>query len=190
MWNHLTFQEREALYRLNKAKRPKAEIAATLGRDRSTIYRELRGNTGGRGYRPKQAQREANQRRLRCRRKTKMSNPKLKKYVTAALEKKWSPDEIAGRDRRTRSPDDRGRSSAGSPIARYRTRRSTPGWRAKHLNCECICVVAIADRSRKPEASWPVVSASKVVRRQLTRSVVTATGKATRSLAPADAAEW
>jgi len=106
MWNHLTFQEREVLYRLNKAKRPKAEIAATLGRDRSTIYRELRGNTGGRGYRPKQAQREANQRRLRCRRKTKMSNPKLKKYVTAALEKKWSPDEIAGRDRRTRSPDE------------------------------------------------------------------------------------
>lgn len=107
MSNHLTFQEREVLYRLIKAKRTKAEIATALGRDRSTIYRELQRNTGGRGYRPKQAQRKADQRRLRCRRKTKMSNPKLKKYVTAALKKKWSPDEIAGRSRQAfpRQPD-------------------------------------------------------------------------------------
>ncbi len=107
MSKHLTFQEREVLYRLNKAKRPKAEIATALGRDRSTIYRELQRNTGGRGYRPKQAQRKADQRRLRCRRKTKMSNPKLKKYVIATLKKKWSPDEIAGRSRYVfpRQPD-------------------------------------------------------------------------------------
>ena len=100
MPQHLTFQERGVLYRLNKAKRPKAEIAAALGRNRSTIYRELNRNTGGRGYRPKQAQRKADRRRLRCRRRTKMSDPKLKRYVTAALKKKWSPDEIAGRSRR------------------------------------------------------------------------------------------
>jgi len=107
MSSHLTCQEREVLYRLNRAKQPKAEIAAALGRDRSTIYRELNRNTGGRGYRPKQAQRKADRRRLRCRRKTKMSNPKLKKYVVAALQKKWSPDEIAGRSRRDfpRQPD-------------------------------------------------------------------------------------
>ena len=53
MASHFTFQERQVLYRLKKAKRPQAEIAATLGRDRSTIYRELDRNAGGRGYRPK-----------------------------------------------------------------------------------------------------------------------------------------
>ncbi len=54
MASHLTFQEREVLYRLNKAKRTKSEIAEILGRDRSTIYRELNRNTGECGYRPKQ----------------------------------------------------------------------------------------------------------------------------------------
>jgi IS30 family transposase len=97
MASHVTFQERQVLYRLNKAKRPKAEIAAILGRDRSTIYRELSRNAGGRGYRPKQAQRQADERRLACRRQLKMSDPELKKYVTGWLKKKWSPDQIAGR---------------------------------------------------------------------------------------------
>jgi len=107
MSRHFTFQEREVLYRLNKTKRPKAEIAAVLGRDRSTIYRELRRNAGGRGYRPKQAQRKANERRLACRREPKMKDPELKKYVTRWLKKKWSPDQIAGRRRRelSRQPD-------------------------------------------------------------------------------------
>jgi IS30 family transposase len=107
MASHFTFQEREILYRLKKAKRPKTEIAATLGRDRSTIYRELRRNAGGRGYRPQQAQRKAQQRRLACRREAKMNDPELKKYVTCWLKKKWSPDQIAGRRRRelSRQPD-------------------------------------------------------------------------------------
>ena len=97
MARHFTFQEREVLYRLNKMRRPIAEIAEVLGCDRSSIYRELNRNTGGRGYRPKQAQRKADERRLRCRREPKMKNPELRKYVKAALKKKWSPDEIAGR---------------------------------------------------------------------------------------------
>jgi len=49
MASRLTFQEREVLYRLNREEWPKAEIAEVLGRDRSTIYRELNRNTGGRG---------------------------------------------------------------------------------------------------------------------------------------------
>lgn len=102
---HLTFQEREILYRLNQAKRPKAEIAEVLGRDRSTVYRELNRNTGGRGYRPKQAQRKADERRLACRGEPKMKDPQLKKHVTRSLKKGWSPDQIAGRARRDFSRD-------------------------------------------------------------------------------------
>lgn len=100
MASHLTIQERHVLYRLNKAKRPKSEIAATLGRNRSTIYRELRRNRGGRGYRPQQAQRKADERRLVCRREPKMNDPELRKYATRLLKNGWSPDQIAGRARK------------------------------------------------------------------------------------------
>lgn len=99
MASHFTLQEREVLYRMNKAGQSKAEMASTLGRHRSTVYRELARNTGGRGYRPKQAQGLAEERRLACRRKSKMDEPKLKKYVTKVLRKKWSPDQIAGRSK-------------------------------------------------------------------------------------------
>jgi IS30 family transposase len=100
MASHLTFREREFLYRLLKARKPKSEIAALMGRDRSTIYREIKRNTGGRGYRPKQAQRKAEQRRLRCRREPKMNDRNLQSLVTRLLKKAWSPDQIVRRLRR------------------------------------------------------------------------------------------
>lgn len=100
MASHLTFQEREVLYRMNKAKKSQTEIADALGRDRSTIWRELRRNTGGRSYRPQQAQRLAEERRQACRQPRKMSHLDLKQYVTEKLKKKWSPEQIAGRIRR------------------------------------------------------------------------------------------
>jgi len=100
MASHFTFYEREMLYRLLKANRSKSEIAKLMGRDRGTIYREIGRNTGGRGYRPKQAQRKAEERRLRCRREPKMNDPKLKSSVTRLLKKAWSPDQIARRLRR------------------------------------------------------------------------------------------
>ena len=97
MANHLTFQEREILYRMKRTGKPIEEIAATLGRHRSTIYRELNRNTGQRGYRPLQAQRLSQQRREACRRPMKLSHPPLERYVKEKLEKKWSPEQIAGR---------------------------------------------------------------------------------------------
>ena len=96
MASHLTFEERQVLYRLNKAKTPKARIAEILERDRSTIYRELKRNTGGRGYRAKQAQCLTDERRLACRGEPKMSDPELKKDVKRLLKQKWSPDQITG----------------------------------------------------------------------------------------------
>lgn len=100
MAGHLTFVERNVLYRMRKAGTPVLEIAEALQRDRSTIYRELRRNTGGRGYRPKQAQRLADERRLACRRGKKMDDQELRKEVKRRLKQKWSPDQIAGRLRR------------------------------------------------------------------------------------------
>ena len=96
MASHFTFERRQILDRLNREQRSKAEMAEILGCDRSTIYRELNRNSGGRGYRPRQAQNKADERRLACRREPKMNDPQLKKQVTRALKKKWSPDQIAG----------------------------------------------------------------------------------------------
>ena len=109
MASHFTVVERRLLYGLMKKGKSPGEIAELMVRDRSTIYRELRRNTGGRGYRPLQAQRKADERRLACRREPKMNDPKLRKDVTRGLEKKWSPDQIAGRLRRefSRQPDRR-----------------------------------------------------------------------------------
>ncbi len=100
MASHLILTERGVLYRLLKRGIPKAKIAELLGRDRSTIYRELARNTGDRGYRPKQAQRLADERRQRCRRSRKMSNPRMNQYVIRGLQQYWSPDQISGRARR------------------------------------------------------------------------------------------
>ena len=49
MADHLTLTERQVLYRLKKKGESKAEIADLMGRHRSTIYRELKRNTGQRG---------------------------------------------------------------------------------------------------------------------------------------------
>ncbi len=97
MAGHLTFEERRLLYRLRKQGKSPPEIAELMGRHRSTIYRELDRNAGQRGYRPQQAQRLADERRLASRRPPKMNDPDVQRYVQERLEKFWSPEQIAGR---------------------------------------------------------------------------------------------
>ena len=68
-----------------------------MGRHRSTVYRELERNSGQRGYRPQQAQRLADERRLASRRPRKMDDPDVHRYLEQRIEKLWSPEQIAGR---------------------------------------------------------------------------------------------
>ena len=56
MAHHFTVEERVILYGLLKTKTPRKNIAEIMQRDRSTIYRETKRNSGLRGYRPRQAQ--------------------------------------------------------------------------------------------------------------------------------------
>ena len=58
----LTQEERYQIHAYLQMSKTKTEIADFLGRDKSTIGREISRNTGGRGYRPKQAQELANER--------------------------------------------------------------------------------------------------------------------------------
>jgi IS30 family transposase len=152
MASHLTFREREFLYRLLKVRKPKSEIAELMGRDRSTIYREIKRNTGGRGYRPKQAQRKAEERRLRCRREPKMNHRKLRSLVTRLLKKAWSPDQIGKWLRRKHPRDPEMRvshqtiytwialeaSELRTYLRRHGKRRSGPETRGQLVGCTSI----------------------------------------------------
>jgi IS30 family transposase len=85
---------------------PKKEIASRLNKDRSSVYRELRRNSGPLGYLPIEAQQRAlARRRLLPRRRRKLGDPRVREYVEQGLEQCWSPDQIAGRSRREFSRD-------------------------------------------------------------------------------------
>jgi transposase, IS30 family len=100
MASHLTFVERQLLYPLKRKGKSSTEIAKLIGRYRSTVCRELSRNSDQRGYRPQQAQRQADQRRLASRQPHKMNDPNVHQYVQEKLEQYWSPDQIAGRAKR------------------------------------------------------------------------------------------
>ena len=55
----LTSEQRYQIKALLQANQSPTKIAEIIGVDRSTIYRELKRNTGLRGYRPKQAHEKA-----------------------------------------------------------------------------------------------------------------------------------
>ena len=61
-FNHLTQEERYHIYIMHKKKVSLEEIAKDIGRNKSTISRELQRNKGKRGYRYQQAQIKAERR--------------------------------------------------------------------------------------------------------------------------------
>lgn len=103
---YLSHAEREEIMRLDAQGVCPAQIAAELGRHRSTICRELaRGSTSHHRYRASAGQRLADRsRRTKRARKLAMNLP-LRAAVIAGLKRHDSPEQIAGRLRRE-FPDD------------------------------------------------------------------------------------
>jgi IS30 family transposase len=64
-YKRVTEEERRLIYRWRQEGHGPREMARRLGRAASSICREIARNTGGRGYRPKQAQWKAQERALR-----------------------------------------------------------------------------------------------------------------------------
>ena len=64
-YQHLNEQDRIEIYAMTQAGKLQKEMAIKLKVCPSTISRELARNTGGRGYRPKQAQQKTLERRFR-----------------------------------------------------------------------------------------------------------------------------
>ena len=91
-YTHLTREERYQIYALKKAGHPQNEIAIVLKRSAATISRELSRNTGGRGYRPKQAHRLAMERRAM---NARTIDDETWEFAQARLHEDWSPEQIS-----------------------------------------------------------------------------------------------
>ena len=96
----LTLAHRTVLAALLTQQLPKTEIARRLGFHRSTVYRELKRNSGPIGYIYQEAQQRTDVRRKLRRRAWKLEDPRVKEFVCRGLQNRWSPEQIAGREAR------------------------------------------------------------------------------------------
>jgi transposase, IS30 family len=96
-YRHLTYDKRCQIYALLKRGCAKTEIAQLLGVHRSTITRELKRNTGCKGYRYLQAQEKASARRAAASGAPRKMKPSLVREIEEKLtQEQWSPDQISG----------------------------------------------------------------------------------------------
>ena len=96
-YHHPTYEQRCRIYALKKSGLSAGVIAAQLKRHRSTVYRELTRNRGRRGYRYKQAQRKALQRRWEASSTARKLGPEQWARIEAKPEEGWSLEQISGR---------------------------------------------------------------------------------------------
>ena len=99
-YKQLDQKERDRIFQLKKKGLTNSKIAEQLGRDKTTIGRELKRNIHHRfhQYLPDTAQRKANKRKIVNRKQRYMDKQlKLKRQILYRLKKGWSPDLIAGR---------------------------------------------------------------------------------------------
>lgn len=102
-YRHLSIEEREDIMCLRREGAGVGAIARAIGRDKSTVSRELRRNMCRAGtprpyYRASTAQRRYEGRRRRCRRPRLLDDPELRSLVQGKiLEDRWSPEQVAGR---------------------------------------------------------------------------------------------
>ena len=94
-YRHLHLQDRYTIQALRKLGVSSAGIAEELGVSESTISREIRRNSGLKGYRPKQAHRKACERKARSRR-DRVIVGEIKDEVESRLAEFHSPEQISG----------------------------------------------------------------------------------------------
>ena len=99
-YTHLAQEERFLIHNHLQAGRSYSEIARQLRRHHSTISREIKRNTGKRGYRYKQAHEFAGCRRIEASSAPRKMTEGLWATVRNLLvHQRWSPEQIAGRFR-------------------------------------------------------------------------------------------
>ena len=97
-YHHLSITERECIWENYIRGKSLHEIAACVGRNVSTVSRELKRNQKGGSYRPSEAQSKYEQRRQRCRRPYLLAEGLLQETVVRLLtQEQWSPEQISHR---------------------------------------------------------------------------------------------
>ena len=81
-----------------------AAVARRPGRDRATVWRGVRRNSGERGYRHAQARRRSEARRCAAPSVPRRMTPELWRMVEERLAEGWSPERISGRLRKEGEP--------------------------------------------------------------------------------------
>jgi IS30 family transposase len=94
-YTQLTQEQRYHIWAMKKAGFNQTSIAQEVGVHKSTISRELRRNTGQRGYRPKQAHALATQRQQE-RATAKRIAASTWDLVQDYLRQEWSPEQVSG----------------------------------------------------------------------------------------------
>ncbi len=107
MPSQLTFAEREKISQMYYSKSSDSEIAAALGRSRSTIFRERTRNGSNGTYSAVQAQVLSKNRRSTRPLSRKIDQPEINSRVRRGITSYWSPEQIAGRMKQESLPSDR-----------------------------------------------------------------------------------
>src|SRR3989338_1543755 len=106
-YTQLGQKERDRIFLLKNKGMTNAAIATRLGRDKTTIGRELKRNVHRKlhQYLPDTAQRKADTRKEQGRKQRYVDKrPTLKRTIIRLLKRGWSPDLIAGRFKRLEKP--------------------------------------------------------------------------------------
>ena len=140
-YRHLSLAERESIIEMLWEEKTISYIATALGRDKSTLSRELRRNTSPiyRCYMPHRAQERAKEHRRHASQRVRLKNDRIRSYVISKLKEDWSPEIIAGRIR----IDCPGLSISHEAIYQYLYHPKTPN---RH---ELIACLRHAHRRRK-----------------------------------------
>ena len=96
--HHLTREDREYIVVSLQVGLSFSEMAAHLGRHRSTLSREIRRNGGPSGYSGVRAQNRYQAVRQACRRSLKVADPAIQKALRLGMEKHWSPEQVVHRE--------------------------------------------------------------------------------------------
>lgn len=100
LYKHLTEDERDRLSLFKAQRKSLREIAGLIGRDVSTVSRELKRNAPPIHpgyYLPHKAQERADARKAAGHERERLRKPRLRAYVGRMLRRGWSPERISGR---------------------------------------------------------------------------------------------
>lgn len=134
-YTHFTLLEREKLAEFLKEGKSKTEIARTMGKNRTSVYREIKRNSNKKEYLPINATTKYLRRRKNSRRKHRFKTDKLLiRYTKLCLKKYWSPETIVAKWKLHRPQD----KLSHSTIYRALESKLLPGFSGfTHLRRRC-----------------------------------------------------